>query len=63
MSSLGTRKDLTEEEEAEKRLIDKVELKDSSLGEVARPARGWPSVTSGDSAQHRSLEAKGQERR
>lgn len=45
MSSLGTGKDLTEEEEAKSRLIDKVELKDRSLEEVARPARGWASVT------------------
>lgn len=33
MSSLGTRKDPTEREEAESRLADKVELKESSLGE------------------------------
>lgn len=34
MSSSGIRKDLTEEEEAASRLTDKVELKESSLGEV-----------------------------
>lgn len=45
-------KNLTEEEEAESRLIDKVGLKDLSRGEEARLARGWASVTSGDSAQH-----------